>query len=352
MCRQLVAIGVVLLSSALVGAQPPALRIEATDRQKVNATITYEIKTTNFAATRWMIFLPEAPTLPSQVKVKTVADPSGKLLTEKSLLRRPVRYIERSEAVPTPGTGITMRLEIEAVLRSRKLVQVKEDEKPPVVTPLTAEERKYYLARTPRVDYDAKPFREWLEAKKLHRAKEESPLAFAERVVEVIRTDYEYNYDPDEDRRASTVCSAAKTDCAGLSYLFTAAMRTNGVPARFLVGRLARPRERGSDRTKPGFERPHVRVEFYAAGIGWVPADPTYAQAARAKPVSAFVGTDPGDLLVLHVDTDLRLPYPDKEREAQFIQIGPHYWAQGNGKFDGYFAPSGWELKATPIEKK
>ncbi|CAN0077233.1 unnamed protein product, partial [Phaeothamnion confervicola] len=348
----LVSVGLLLLSAALAGAQPPALRIEATDRQKVSATITYDIKTTDFAATRWMIFLPEAPELPSQVKVKTVADPAGKLLTEKSPLRRPVRYIDRPVAVPTPGSGVTMRLEIQAVLRSRKLVEVPEGEKPPAVAPLTAEERKYYLSRTPRVDYDAKPFREWLEAKKLQRAKEEGPLAYAARVTEVIRADYEYHYDPDEDRRASALCSAARTDCAGMSYLFVAAMRANGVPARLLVGRLARPRERGSDRTKTGFERPHVRAELYAAGIGWVPVDVAYAQAARAKPVSAFVGTDPGDLLVLHVDTDLRLPYPDQERDAQFLQIGPHYWAQGNGKFDGHFGPSGWELKATPIEKK
>jgi len=350
--RPFAAVGVALLSAALAGAQPPALRIEATDRQKVNATITYDIKTTNFAATKWMIFLPEAPALPSQVKVKTVADPVGKVLAEKSPLRRPVRYIERTVAVPTPGGGTTMRLEIEAVLRSRKLVEVKEGEKLPAVAPLTAEERKYYLARTPRVDYDAKPFREWLETKKLQRAKEESPVALAERVVEVIRTGYEYHFDPDEDRRASALCSAAKTDCAGMSYLFVAAMRANGVPARLLVGRLARAREPGSDRTKPGFERPHVRVELYAAGIGWVPVDVAYAQAARAKPVSTFVGSDPGDLLVLHVDTDLRLPYPDKERDALFLQIGPHYWAEGNGPFDGYFGPSGWDLKAAPINKK
>jgi hypothetical protein len=55
---------------------------------------------------------------------------------------------------------------------------------------------------------------------------------------------------------------------------------------------------------------------------------------------------------VLHVDADLRLPFPDKEREAAFLQLGPYYWTTGKGTFDGTFGATGWELKATPLEKK
>jgi hypothetical protein len=57
-------------------------------------------------------------------------------------------------------------------------------------------------------------------------------------------------------------------------------------------------------------------------------------------------------MLVLHVDVDLLLPFPDKVRECPLLQISPFYWAQGRGNFDGSFGPSGWELKATPVREK
>lgn len=91
---------------------------------------------------------------------------------------------------------------------------------------------------------------------------------------------------------------------------------------------------------------------MFVTGVGWVPVDPADAHGDLSKPVAAFVGRDPGDLLVLHADVDLRLPFPDKEREVQFLQINPSYWATGKGTFDGQYGPTGWALKATRIEKK
>ena len=344
-------VAVLLLCCAAAGAQQPSHRIEATDHQKVSATLTYELRTTNFAVTKWMIFLPEPPELPSQGKVKTSANPVGKIVAEKSPLARKVRYIEIAVAKPVPGMGVSMKHEVEAVLRSRKLVELQEGEKPPAVAPLTAVERKCYLSSTTHVDHDTRAFQDWLDAKKLRRTKAENPLDFAARVLEVIRADYTYRFDPDEDRRASVACATDRTDCAGMTYLFVAAMRANDVPARGLVGRLALPREPGTDRSQLGYERPHIRAEMYLWGVGWVPVDATYAHSGKSQ-VSAYIGHDPGDLLVLHIDVDLRLPYPDKEREVQYLQVGPSYWATGKGAFDGEYGPTGWDLKATRIEKK
>jgi transglutaminase-like putative cysteine protease len=347
--RSLVAM--LLLTGAAV-AQPPTHRMEATDFQTVNATITYEMKTTSCAVSKWMVFLPEAPELPSQGKVKSTTIPTGRILADKSSLGRKVRYIEVPVAKPTPGSGLTVRLDIEATLRSRKLVELKDGEKPPVVTPLTANERKFYLNTSSRVDHDAKAFQEWLDAKKLRRGKTEHPLDFTARVLEVLRTDFRYSYDPDEDKRASVTCKKDRADCGGMSFLLVGAMRANDIPARVLVGRLALPRKAGSNPSQTAYDRPHIRIELFVADIGWVPVDPSYANAGKSKPVRDYVGYDPGDLLVLHVEVDLRLPFPDKEREAQFLQLGPLYWTTGKGTFDGHFGPTGWELKATPIEKK
>jgi transglutaminase-like putative cysteine protease len=262
-----------------------------------------------------------------------------------------VRYVEVPVTKPVAGGGLSVKLDAEATLRSRKLVELRDGEKPPRVAPLAAAERKFYLAPGTHADFDAKPFREWLDAKKLRREAAEDPLDFAARVLEVVRADYTYHFDPDEDKRASVVCLGTKTDCGGLSFLFVGAMRANDVPARLLVGRLALPRKPGSNPGQLEYDRPHVRAEVFVAGVGWVPVDPAYALRDKRRPASAFVGDDPGDLLVLHVDADLQLPFPDKVREAQFLQITPYYWTTGKGAFDGTFGPSGWDLKAAPIKK-
>ena len=61
---------------SLAFAQPVTHRIEYADNQTIQASIGYEIRTVNFMVTRWTAFLPEPPELPSQVKVKTFAEPA------------------------------------------------------------------------------------------------------------------------------------------------------------------------------------------------------------------------------------------------------------------------------------
>jgi transglutaminase-like putative cysteine protease len=333
-------------------AQQPAYKIEVADVQKVSATITYEIRTKEFAVSRWMVFLPEPPELPSQRGVRVKAAPAGRVVAEKSLLGRKVRYVNTPLRAPTPGAALPTRLEVEATLRSRKLVELKPGEKPPAFVPLSAAERKYYLAPTTTVDFDSRAFQDWLAAKELRRGKGEPPLGLARRVLEVIRADFTYHFNSQEDKSASLACKNGSTDCAGMAYLFVGAMRAGGVPARLTVGRLAQPRQPGSDPSQTGWDRPHVRTEFFLDGAGWVPVDPSYANALRRRPVADFIGQDAGDMLVLHVDVDLQLQFPDKLRECQFLQIAPFYWAHGRGNFDGHFAPSGWELKAMPMKEK
>jgi transglutaminase-like putative cysteine protease len=243
-------------------------------------------------------------------------------------------------------------MEVEAVLRSRTLVQLKASETPPTVAPLTPAEEKAYRAATKHIDHDSRAFGEWLDAKKLRRISTESPLEFAARILSVIRADYRYKFDPDEDKRASVTCKGKAADCGGMGYLFVGALRASDIPARLIVGRLALPRKIDSTPTEIGYDRPHIRAEVYLTGVGWVPVDPAYANTNKQKPVTAFIGADPGDLLVLHVDADFQLPFPDKIRESQLLQIGPYYWTTGRGTFDGYFGPTRWDVKTTRIENK
>jgi transglutaminase-like putative cysteine protease len=337
-----------LLFANCAPAQQLPYKLEVADVHKVSATITYEIRTKEYAPRKWMMFLHEPPETPSQSIAGTKAEPEGQLVTEKSPLARKVRYIEVNVENPAPNASVKLRLDIEATLRSRKLVKLADGEKPPPVTPLTETERKYYLAPSLQANFDAPAFRDWLDAKKLHLGKDESPLDFAERILEVIRADVTYYTDPYEAKTAAMVCKSNKTDCVGMSLLFVGAMRASSIPARLIVGRIASPNT--ADGLKvTNSDHPHVKAEMYLPGIGWVPVDASYANGNKGNPVKDYIGNDPGDLLILHVDCDLKAPFPDRVRNVRYMQLDAFYVVEGDGKFDGYFGRSGWEMKSTPL---
>lgn len=348
---QLVSTLSILVSTGFTSAQPATHRIEITEHQTIQASIGYEIRTTNFAVARWTAFLPEPPELPSQIKLKTTTEPAGKLIAEKSPIARKVRLFDVPVANPVAGAKLTLRHDIQATLRSRKLVLLKEDEKPPNVPALTPVERKFYLAPSKRVDFDKPDFKEWLEAKKLRRAKAEPPIDFAARVLTVIRSDFEYKFDQTDEKRASRTCSRPSTDCGGMSFVFVAALRANDIPARLLVGRFALPRKPGTNPNDTEYDQPHVRTEIYVAGVGWVCVDPSYVNRDKHRPILEMIGHDPGDLLVIHVDLELKLPVPDSIQTVDLLQIEPFYWALGRGKLDATLGPTKWDVKTTLLQK-
>lgn len=327
--------------------------IEASELQKVEATISYPIEMTRFAVDRWQIFLPKPPELPGQIKIKASTTPMSKPVIEKSPLARSMFLIDQvvGKSSPALARRIDVELKIEATLLSRRLVTLAEGAPQPKITPLKDAERKFYTSSTALIDHESGAFREWLEARKLKRRTGESELAFAERVLEEIRYQFEYEFDANADKRASLACARGKTDCGGMAFVFVGAMRANGIPARSLLGRYAKPRVEGS---KPGdldYDRPHVRTEFFTPELGWVPVDPNSVQADRTREVKSFIGNDPGDMLVLHVDVDLQLPFSNGVERVGFLQLGPYYHASGMGLFDGKIGPSGWKVKTSPTIK-
>lgn len=340
-------VGLLLLTGTAFAQQPVVrAKIVATDHQAVKATITYEIKTTTFAPNRWLVYLAEPPELAGQTQVKVAAEPKSTVVAEDSPLARSVRFFDVSVPNPVPGGSLTVKQDIQATIRTRYLVPLGNGERPPKVAPLADAELKHYTAPGQSVDFDSKVFQDWLDKKALRAKKGEPPLGFAARVLEVIRADYTYQ-GVSQDQRSSVVCARATGDCASMSSLFVAAMRANQFPARTLVGRFTKPRAPGTDEYHP-----HVRAETFVAGIGWVPVEATYANSNKRKPVTAFIGYDPGDMIVLHVDADLRLQFLDKQTVCKALQGSPAYKTFGKGTFDGKYGPSGWDLKATPFEKK
>src|SRR5205085_6623815 len=96
------------------------------------------------------------------------------------------------------------------------------------------------------------------------------------------------------------------SDCGGLSMLLVAALRAGGVPARTLYGRWAESAKPGEKADDQPFLQWHVKAEFYATGIGWVPVDMASGILHDKSPEGLeFFGKDPGNFLTIHVDPNM-----------------------------------------------
>jgi hypothetical protein len=121
-----------------------------------------------------------------------------------------------------------------------------------------------------------------------------------------------------------------------------AVLRANDVPARVLPGRLAKSAEGPSSSC-------HVRCEFFAGDIGWVPVEITSAVAFKKSPDGNFFGVDDGNHLAFHADTDLVL-----DTKLNGKQTIPHvqwvlYWVDGTGTLKNHTREVKWEVRTTAV---
>ena len=147
---------------------------------------------------------------------------------------------------------------------------------PTPVRRLTPAERSVFLAATTHFDFSSPRFQAWLRKEDLRRKKEERDLDFAFRAMESAGRTHTYRSELKSNRSASAVAAAGWSDCGGLSTLYVSILRANGIPARCLTGRSIDP------------NTTHVKMDFYAEDVGWVPGDPAVAIGShRAAPGSA-----------------------------------------------------------------
>ncbi len=127
--------------------------------------------------------------------------------------------------------------------------------------------------------------------------------------------------------------------------LLVSALRANRVPARALCGRWAKSAA-GND-PMMGM---HVKTEFWAEGIGWIPCDLSSAvQFDRDGNTLRYFGDDPGDILVQHTDTDLRFDtvYFGEQGRA-FVQRAA-YWVRGTGASALSQERETWQVEDLPL---
>lgn len=206
--------------------------------------------------------------------------------------------------------------QVRVELHTRRLRALDDGETAPAGKPrvLDAADRKRCTSPTSRHDFLAPSFIEWTKARSLGRTKGERDLDFARRAFLEIRRSTTYSYPPPSiDRIATHVCRDGTSDCSGLNSLFVALLRSQGVPARVLVGRWATSTVADGTLRGVPYRQTHVKAEFWADGLGWVPVDAgldipyTSDEAALAN-----FGQDAGDFVVFHSGSDLRVEVPTR----------------------------------------
>jgi transglutaminase-like putative cysteine protease len=321
----------------------PAYHLEMAPARHIRTTYTFQVHTPKFAPQDWVLFAAMPPILDGQRDLHVTMNHEGHLDTEKSPLRRPILAARVSAREADETQGVTVEVDAEATLYSRKLVPGAPAKE---VAPLDAEERRLALAKTPTEDFTDPGFLAWLQRNRLIRGGKETDIDFAQRAFLTIKRGSTYLYTgPFQARQASRVCQDLRTDCGGFAVLLVSTLRANRVPARTLCGRWAK----SAGANEPMMQM-HVKAEFWAEGIGWIPCDLSSAvQFDRGGSTLRYFGEDPGDHLVQHTDTDLRFDTLYFGEKAQAFVQRAAYWVRGAGTLADSRERETWLVEDLPL---
>jgi transglutaminase-like putative cysteine protease len=322
----------------------PDYSLEVRNTARVKGTLTCDVTYPDFKARDWVVFAAQAPELPGQIKTQTTLEPPGKPARDKSPLCRPLLMGRvRADADHAFGS-LKIAVTYEATLRSRWLRRGS----PRKVGDLKPEEREKYLAEAGFLDFSQPAFREWVEQHGLARGDKEGEIHFARRVFLALKSGIQYDSPPRNDFHATATCKNGKGDCGGLSVLFAAICRANRIPARTLWGRWAQSAKPGQTWHNHPFYQAHVKAEFFARGVGWVPVDLASAVLHdHSAQGLRFFGNDPGDFIVFHIDDNFDIDSVLFGRKPAGHMQSPRWWLKGKGTLKDVTQTVTWEVTWT-----
>jgi hypothetical protein len=343
-----------MLSSWFVGAVlslapsagEPGYVLETADTKRVEAVITAKIRCPNLKAEEWIAFLPALPELPGQVRVKGRVEPKGTVVKEQSAEKRGVFLVRVRADNPTLKQELSLKGVYETTLRSRVLRPLRNGERKPKVADLTPADRKLYLAAAGDIDFNQPDFKNWMTAQRISRDAKTHDVDVAREIFLAIRAKCKYEFKDKMDRRASAVCVSEKSDCGGLSHLFVAACRAQGIPARVLFGRWAKSVDSKETLDGKTYFQWHVKSEFFAAGVGWVPVD--MAAGVSSHPTATgldYFGVDKADFITFHVDPNLELDTIHFGKPSVLCLQSPLFWVSGGGSTEPTTVNEDWKVK-------
>ncbi len=328
-----------------------------------DATLNWTLKNPGFEAVEWIAISANPPNLPGQ-KIHSVKLSPGisEEIAEDSPLQRAFlrnRIPAKKEDKEPYLDSLSAVLSIQASLTSRKVVPAPPRGAPTALAPepLPVQERKKYLRSSATVDFDSEEFRRWMKEEKLQRKSGEDDWALARRYFFLIRARYDFRPDAKGLRKASATAVKSEGDFSGIHALFVALCRSQGIPARTLVGRLAKSTQLVTPRGGGAALSNHqwcIRAEWWHPDLAWVPVDlmSNLGQDRKENQAVKWFGADPGDMIVFHVDFDVTLDPVVFEKKELVGTEGIAVWSMGKGKLDAQTLTENWTVKKIPRPKE
>lgn len=315
-------------------------KIERKFSRKIRGRYELKVNYPSLEAKEWVWFAARPPRIDSQ-NVQSNLFPDSQGIIDKSPNQRQL-WRSRSQPDPrSPGKG-SIAFVVGGELYSRHLVKTNQTTRA-FSTPSFAE-RKQFTRSSEIYDFESKEFQAWI--RKMHLArdpKKEGQIAFAQRAFLTIARNFSYLYQQDMNRKVSHVCQVGKSDCGGLSNLIVATLRCNGIPARALAGRWAESSIPGDTLGDVPYTQYHVKAEFFADGVGWVPLDMARGVSQDSDPSRlAHFGKDNGDFVTMHTDYGLVVDTIHFGTKSIRCLQGTSYWVAGSGKLDGKQREETW----------
>jgi hypothetical protein len=327
----------------------PAYTLVVTSAKRLRGDLKLVFQGPRLEAQEWLVVAARLPELSGQIDVRSALPPRGRTGGDLSELGRPILLARVPVDSAKRRNELEIRVEYEATLLGRKLVVLKPSEAAPTINPLGAKSRRLALADVSPFDFRSQQFQDWLTEHKLRRGPGEGEIEFARRVFLDLKKRSKFGANEKSDWLASHVCAAPKTDAGGMAILYVSALRAGGIPARVLAGRRAES-SGFEPQSKKAYDVTHCRAEFFAPGVGWIPADVADAVLHDKSPEGLrYFGLDDADFVTLHVDSDLVFDTYFGRKTIPWLQ-NPTFWVTGSGNFEGQKTTVDWKVQLEPID--
>ncbi|BDS07832.1 transglutaminase [Oceaniferula spumae] len=320
--------------------------IQRTPSKKVACTLFYMVVAPQLDAQEWVFVAPWAPDTPGQNVQYVRSSPAGKIACDHSIYERKLltcRIIGGESTRTTAGVKVFYGAQLYArhLSKNDELAAVKT-----TVENLTKSDRSLFLRADQYYGHRNTDFSAWVKEKGYLRRKGEGEIDFAGRVFQDMAQSFTYDYAVKMDRSLMSVCHDRKSDCGGLSFVFVSVMRSQGIPARSMFGRWATSAVKDQKVKGVDYYQSHVKAEFYAQGVGWVPVDISSAVLHdRSESKLAYFGQDKGDFITMHFDPGLEVDsYHFGKQKLDWLQ-NVVFWVSGSGSLNGRIGTGGWEVK-------